>query len=106
MHPFKRVANESTRRRKYGRRGFSSRWSKPVRILKAVLAKTPARGDFRSSELDLTPIPKSGRPNILKVNSHCDCARNVVPTTSTPKAAAAEVIVGHQDNDPLDPGPP
>ena len=74
--------------------------------LKAVLAKTPARGDFRSSELDLTPIPKSGKPKILNINSHCDGARNVLPTTSTPKAAAARVVVGHQDNDALDPGPP
>jgi len=42
----------------------------------------------------------------LKINSHTDCARNVLPTASTPKAAAARIIVGHHDNDALDPGPP
>src|SRR6266487_3330311 len=64
-----------------------------------------AREDFRIQSLDLTPIPKSGRPNILKINSHTDCARNVLPTASTPKAAAARIIVGHHDDDALDPGP-
>jgi hypothetical protein len=55
--------------------------------------------------LDAAAIPKSGRPNILKINSHTDCARNVLPTTSTPKAAAAPIIGGHHDDDALDPGP-
>ena len=42
---------------------------------------------------------------ILKINSHLDGAGDLYPAAGLPEFTAARIIVGHHDNDALDPGP-
>src|SRR5438552_16127678 len=41
----------------------------------------------------------------LKINSHHGGARDLFPAAALPEFAAAQIILGHHDNDALDPGP-
>src|SRR5882724_8655236 len=43
--------------------------------------------------------------NILRVYSHRDGAGDLFPAAAFPEFAAAQIIIGHHDNDALDSGP-
>ena len=42
----------------------------------------------------------------LKINSHRDRAGDLFVAAALPEFTGARIIIGHHDNDALDPGPP
>ena len=64
--------------------------------------------DLLCSHLLLGSGPDAGiflSTNILKINSHRDGTGYLLPAAALPKFMAARIIVGHHDNDALNPGP-